>query len=256
MLKRCLMCGEEKPLDLFYKNKNSKDGHANECKNCAKKRSAEWYKNNRTYALAQCEKYRNSHKEQIEEYRQKQKSKERARIRKQTVSYKQYAKIYKQEYRRRPETKVKEMAYKQSVRYKEYCKEYRKRPEVKSRNKNLYEKRMKDDAIYALKIRTRNLIKESIKKGGYKKETKTQSIVGCSFAHLWEHLLETWDKNYGKAWNGESYHIDHIIPLATAKTEKDIIKLCHYTNLQMLTPEDNLSKGSRLNNHPSFIQNG
>ena len=38
------------------------------------------------------------------------------------------------------------------------------------------------------------------------------------------------------------YHIDHIVPLATAQTEEDVIKLCHYTNLQLLTAKDNLEK--------------
>jgi hypothetical protein len=28
------------------------------------------------------------------------------------------------------------------------------------------------------------------------------------------------------------WHIDHIIPLASANTEKEMIDLCHYTNLQ------------------------
>ena len=32
------------------------------------------------------------------------------------------------------------------------------------------------------------------------------------------------------------WHIDHIIPLSTAKTE-EAIKLCHYTNLQPLWAE-------------------
>ena len=43
-----------------------------------------------------------------------------------------------------------------------------------------------------------------------------------------------------------SYEIEDIIPLATAKTEEDVIKLCHYTNLQLLKGEDNLSKGDKL----------
>lgn len=256
MLKRCIICGEEKPLDLFYKNKNLKDGHANECKNCVKKRSIKWYKDNKMHALARCREYRNSHKKQIREYRQKPENVERAKNRKQTIPYKQYMKTYNQEYRKRPEVKAKEKTYKQSTKYKAYCKEYKKRPEVKARNKSLYEKRMRTDAVYALKIRTRNLIKESLRKGGYKKGTKTQNIVGCSFEYLWSHLLRTWERNYDKSWNGEPYHIDHITPLATAKTEGDIIKLCHYTNLQMLTPEDNLSKGSRLDNYTSIIEDG
>lgn len=42
--------------------------------------------------------------------------------------------------------------------------------------------------------------------------------------------------NHGK-YNGEynfGWDIDHIIPLDSAKTEEDIIKLNYYTNLQPL----------------------
>jgi hypothetical protein len=46
-------------------------------------------------------------------------------------------------------------------------------------------------------------------------------------------------ENYGK--NG--WHIDHIIPLSSASTEKEIIKLCHYSNLQPLWWDDNIRKG-------------
>jgi hypothetical protein len=42
-------------------------------------------------------------------------------------------------------------------------------------------------------------------------------------------------------------HIDHIIPISTAKTEQDVIKLNHYTNLQWLIDKDNLKKSNRLN---------
>ena len=45
----------------------------------------------------------------------------------------------------------------------------------------------------------------------------------------------SWD-NYGK------WHIDHIIPLNSAKTEEEIIKLCYYTNLQPLWASDNIRK--------------
>jgi hypothetical protein len=52
----------------------------------------------------------------------------------------------------------------------------------------------------------------------------------------------TWE-NYGI----DGWHIDHIIPLSSAKGDLDQLKkLCHYTNLQPLWAEDNLKKSNRL----------
>lgn len=61
-----------------------------------------------------------------------------------------------------------------------------------------------------------------------------------------EYLENTFFNNYGYKYNGEDIHIDHITPLATATTIKEVEKLCYYTNLQMLKPEDNLEKGKKL----------
>ena len=43
-------------------------------------------------------------------------------------------------------------------------------------------------------------------------------------------------KNWGKYDGNEKsgWDIDHIIPISSAKTEDDILKLNHYTNLQPL----------------------
>ena len=49
-----------------------------------------------------------------------------------------------------------------------------------------------------------------------------------------------WD-NYG-LYNGEldyGWDLDHIIPISSAKTEEDIIRLNHYTNLQPLCSKTN-----------------
>lgn len=51
----------------------------------------------------------------------------------------------------------------------------------------------------------------------------------------------------GVEWIGQPCHIDHIIPLATAHTVEDVYRLCHYTNLRLLTPEDNMDKSDSLN---------
>jgi len=49
-----------------------------------------------------------------------------------------------------------------------------------------------------------------------------------------------WD-NRG-LYNGEfnyGWDIDHIVPLSTATTEEELIKLCHYTNTQPLCSKIN-----------------
>jgi hypothetical protein len=61
------------------------------------------------------------------------------------------------------------------------------------------------------------------------------------------YLNETFYKNYGYEYDGtDKVHIDHIIPLATAKTQEGVAKLYHYTNLQLLKAEHNQMKSDRL----------
>ena len=46
--------------------------------------------------------------------------------------------------------------------------------------------------------------------------------------------------------NRNEWHIDHIIPLSSSKTEEDVFKLCHYTNLQPLWVNENLQKSNKI----------
>jgi hypothetical protein len=53
----------------------------------------------------------------------------------------------------------------------------------------------------------------------------------------------------GMSWDNHSrdgWHIDHKIPLSSAKCEEDLYKLSHYTNLRPLWCEENLRKGKKL----------
>ena len=80
-----------------------------------------------------------------------------------------------------------------------------------------------------------------------KNKTKSSfNIVGCTPEFLKEHIEKQFKE--GMSWElmGKHIHIDHIIPLASAKTEEEIYKLCHYTNLQPLWAEDNLRKGDKI----------
>jgi len=46
--------------------------------------------------------------------------------------------------------------------------------------------------------------------------------------------------------NRGKWHIDHIVPVSSAKTEQDIIKLNHYTNLRPMWASDNIKKSNKM----------
>jgi hypothetical protein len=106
--------------------------------------------------------------------------------------------------------------------------------------------RYKNDPLFATKQNLRNRVRIAIKRGGWKKTAKTQEIVGADWLFVKEYIEKKWKE--GMSWenyNFNGWHIDHIIPLDSAKTEEELIKLCHYTNLQPLWARENLSKGNR-----------
>jgi hypothetical protein len=103
----------------------------------------------------------------------------------------------------------------------------------------------KTNSIFAMKWRIRNLICKSLIKKGYTKKSRTHEILGCDYetfaAHLEAQFVDgmNWD-------NRDKWHIDHIIPLASAQTEEDVLRLNHYSNLQPLWAEDNLLKRDKM----------
>jgi hypothetical protein len=107
--------------------------------------------------------------------------------------------------------------------------------------------RKKIDPKYKLLRNLRTRIYVFLKKYKITKSEKTISLVGCDLPELKFYMENkftngmSWD-NYGS--NG--WHVDHIIPLSSAKTEEEIYKLCHFTNLQPLWEKDNLAKSNKI----------
>jgi hypothetical protein len=107
-------------------------------------------------------------------------------------------------------------------------------------------KKYKTDPIYKINTRIRKAIRNAFKIKGFKKSSKTQFILGCSFEEFNNYLESkfepwmTWE-NHGLYNGTENYgwDIDHIIPISSAKTEDELIKLNHYTNLQPLCSKIN-----------------
>lgn len=109
-----------------------------------------------------------------------------------------------------------------------------------------YEKeRIKSDCVFAMKKRLRSRTANALKSSGYHKTSKTQKMLGCTWDELKLHIESKFLNGMG--WcNRGLWHIDHIVPLASAKSAEDVAKLCHYTNLQPLWAKDNLRKGAKI----------
>ena len=117
-----------------------------------------------------------------------------------------------------------------------------KNKEVRREYYNKYIKnRISNDNLFKLTTGIRKSTTSYFKNRGYKKKSKTECILGCSFEELKLYLeskFEYWMTWENKGlYNGElnyGWDIDHIIPLVSAENEEDIIRLSHYTNLQPL----------------------
>lgn len=100
-------------------------------------------------------------------------------------------------------------------------------------------------AIHKLKRTLRSRTLCGFKYAGWKKTSKTEALIGVSYETAKIHLERKFTK--GMNWgNIGEWHIDHIIPLSSAKTEEELKALCHYTNLQPLWAKDNLSKSDKI----------
>jgi hypothetical protein len=289
-MKRCSKCKDEKDVNLFSKNKSTKDGLRNRCKDCDKEDASqrkEYYKNycisKKESILVSRKKYYEKNKERINEYQHNWRKKNSTRIKENRVrneklnpeKYKQKRKesyirnkeniiIKNKEYvlknkeavkKRKQEWELKNkeiLAKKRREKYllnKEDMRLRQREYRLKNKDKrNQYERQKNiEDPFYKFKNNVRKLISYTFKNNKLKKPSKTEILLGCTVEEFKEYIQSKFTegmtfKNHSK--NG--WHLDHIIPISSAKTEEELIKLNHYTNFQPLWAEDNLKKGNKI----------
>lgn len=214
-MKKCSKCNIEKEDFEFCKAKRGKNGLAASCKSCDKKYKAS----------------RKEHTDKVQaEYRKKNTDKRKA---------------YNADYRKNHIAEL-----------KEYHKQYRKTHKAKSTNKcnskhyAQYESQRKKVDIQfrlrkALRLRLYIATKRNFKSGS------AVSDLGCSIEEFKLYLESkftegmSWD-NWGsgdKKWN-----IDHIIPLSSVDLtdRNELLRVCHYTNMQPLWHKDNIRKSNKI----------
>ena len=116
---------------------------------------------------------------------------------------------------------------------------------VKEKVRLRINRRRREDPMFAIKCRMSRLISISITSGGYTKKSRTHVILGCTWLEFKSHIERQFLN--GMNWENRSqWHLDHIVPMATAKTEEDILALNHHTNLRPLWSAMNIAKSDTI----------
>jgi hypothetical protein len=233
-MKKCKKCEFEKELLEFEVGRS-------QCKECRKKNRQERRKNNI-----------NTEREKRKEIYQKNKELEKEKRREYYKNNKEKEKEYQINYFKKHPEKVRETQRKWNKKNPNLKKDRDRRyyeknkSELQKKNNEYIKNRKKKCPLFKLVTLIRSRIYQSINNKGYKKNSKTEKILGCTFEEFKlfiELKFEDWMNwdNYG-LYNGEINHgwdLDHILPISSAKTNEEVIILNHHSNFQPLCSKIN-----------------
>ena len=226
-VKICPKCKKPKSLSEYGKDKHSKSGFTSQCRKCRN----EFNRNSENGKVLRV-KYKIENKERLKEQGKEwynNNKKKRLKKSKTWHNSKKHAELNRK------------WAKNNKEKIALYTKSYRQKI-----NKRIKE-RMQADPLYKLRRNLSCRTSAAFRKRGFVKIFTTQSLLGCSYNEAKAHIEKQFKVEMGWHNRGE-WHIDHIIPLASAKTEKELIDLCAYTNLQPLWAKENIIKSDKINN--------
>jgi len=206
MDKNCTKCGLNKDIEGFPKCNSCKDGYNNTCNDCVKIVAKLWRERNPDAHKLWREKNLEYDKERKKKHYENNREK-----------------------------------------YIQQSTDYRKN-NVDKVNKNVSQyrkKRFSEDEVFKLTFTVRSRIRNFLKMNNTPKLGQTFDLIGCSPQELIKHIESQFTEGMNWGNHGE-WHIDHKIPLSSGKTKEEVMKLCHYTNLQPLWATDNLKKSNKL----------
>jgi hypothetical protein len=231
-------------IENFCKDKQTKDGYRSSCKQCKSITDKNYRTNNKDKISGIRKEYYEKNKDGIilKNTIYKKQNKER---------FNEYYKLYRKEYYKKTKEQKSEYGKMYRSLYKEKriesVRKYYKNNKNKIRelNRRYEQSKYQSDILFRLRKNIRSRIGNAFRLAGYGKNSKTYTMLGCNFEELKQHI----EKQFvdGMSWDNRSkWHIDHIIPLSSAKSENELIALNHYTNLQPLWAIDNLTKGNKF----------
>lgn len=155
---------------------------------------------------------------------------------------------YNREYRKKNKTRINAN---RRERNKKNPKPPKKRPPLsESDKKKIAEasrKRYAENPLTRLSVFVRNSLNKAIRDQRVPRRGRSHEYLGCSWEELKGHLESqfqpgmNWENRGPRGW-----HIDHREPLANVKTESDLRRICHFSNLQPMWWRENISKGAKF----------
>lgn len=199
----------------------------------------EWRKKNRDKVREQNKKYREANPEKIKAYHKAWRDENRNHLNEQQ----------KEKYWENP-LAFKERNDRYRASHKEKVAESNKRYREENKQKRTAYERNKrhSDPVYRFRSSFRCLILGYARKKGYTGTKNVWEMVGCDFETFLAHIQSQFEEgmtmeNYG---HGEGcWNVDHIVPICTAKTDEDIERINHYSNLRPMWARDNYRKNKK-----------
>jgi hypothetical protein len=239
-LKRCSTCKEAKPLVEFDRRKERKDGRGAKCKLCKGEVGKKYRQKNKEKIADRSKKYRQKNKEKLSA-REKELRKENPQRFKDAAKRSRLKNGHKwKEKKRKYNEENRENLNRQKAEW------YQKNKENLREKRNEYQRnRRKNDDLYNIRCRITSRLYKCLSSKDIVKSKKTEEVLCIDFEGF-KRYIESLFTN-GMTWeNKGQWHIDHIVPISFAKTEEQVIKLNHYSNLRPLWAKDNLRRGNRV----------
>lgn len=232
----CRICGVEKPLTEFHKDKRTLLGVTSKCKPCAIVKSRQWYIENIDRHKAAAKAYREKHKEKL-----LQVAKEFA------INNPEKVKAYKANWKKRNPEIVRKHARDGYYKNIESIKKRKKQYLLNNKDKtNAYIKKRRSNPSIRLNDSIGNQLRALLR--GKKKGKKWIEIVGYTISDLMNRMQEQFKDGMSFDNYGE-WHIDHIRPIASfdfSETPLETAKECWaLSNLQPLWAIENIKKGAK-----------
>lgn len=232
-MKKCTKCCEIKDICYFSKDKYQKDGLSSSCKSCDKEKN----------------KIRKQNLDK-NKYFVNEKFCPECKVKKQSSEFysSAHSKDGLQYICKLCDNKRKSNYNKINIdKHKIWSKKHNEKNYQNIREKERISRRdrRKNDPIFALKSILRCRTGLAFRQHGYEKDSKTYETIGCSWEFLKTHIEKQFLK--GMTWENRGiWHIDHIVPLSSAKNKDELKKLFHFSNLRPIWAEDNLEKKDKI----------